>query len=75
MSDEVWTYTTRCECCEEMIDYVVPKQTDGDPDKYTHAGFVAYVETMRPQRWLDCERCGRMTLQTVVAYEHEEDGR
>lgn len=69
-----WTYTTRCECCGELIDYVVPKKTDATPDEYTYGGFAAYVQTRERQQWLDCEQCGRMTLQTLVAYEREEAG-
>lgn len=67
-ADGYWTYTCRCEACLEPIDYCVPKRTTDPVDGYNHTAFAAYVGMMRPT-WSDCERCGRMTLQTPIAYE------
>ncbi len=70
--DCYWTYTTRCECCGDMSDLVVPKMNaDKTNDGYTHEGLAAYVEGLSRNQWIDCGKCGRITLQTVVAYEHD----
>ncbi len=66
MLDQHWIYTTRCKCCGEPTDYVVPKE------RYTHEKFADYVRSMPLASWFDCEKCGRMTVQEVVAYEHSD---
>jgi hypothetical protein len=72
MSAKFWTYTARCEACSQRIDYLVQKKNSSN-DGYTYAGFAAYVQTMPAKRWLHCEKCDRISLQTLVAYDSPEE--
>ena len=63
---DYWLYTTRCERCENFIDYCVKKDMPYDT-------FRRVTLSMPLQSFKPCEGCERQTLQTLVAYESQPE--
>ena len=76
MSEDCWIYTTRCACCDGFLDYTVAKRTEpGSGEGFTYEGFSSIVRMHESPGFRDCETCGRMTLQTIVAFEHAPESQ
>ena len=68
-----WTYTCRCECCGNKIDYLVDKAKRlGAHIIYKDFRTITANLAKHPQ-FNRCDTCDKHTLQPVVAFDSPPD--